>query len=156
MGLTVADPYGVEGEPRSVEGLSLLPVHTSLTREKTTIRRQFRFADPQGPLCEGYEIHMGVTQSTLPQPHPLNYSPTPEGYLHSPKCWGTYIHGILDNRPVVEYLLQQAGIDNTQIQWSDYTAFKQRQYDALAGLIRQHVDLPSIYRSLRQPIKNES
>jgi hypothetical protein len=80
----------------------------------------------------------------------------PEGYFLSPKCWGTYMHGILDNRPVVEYLLQQAGMDNIQIQWSDYTAFKQRQYDDLAGLIRQHVDLPSIYRSLRQPVKNKS
>jgi cobyric acid synthase len=34
MGLTVADPYGVEGEPQSVEGIGLLPVHTVLAKEK--------------------------------------------------------------------------------------------------------------------------
>ena len=60
------------------------------------------------------------------------------------------MHGILDNRPVVEYLLQHAGAGHLDIKGSDYTAFRQKQYDALAEHIRQHVDLPFIYRSLRQ------
>jgi adenosylcobyric acid synthase len=60
------------------------------------------------------------------------------------------MHGILDNRPVVEYLLQQAGAGHLDIKWSDYTEFKQTQYDALAEHIRQNIDLPFIYRSLRQ------
>ena len=30
MGLTVADPFGVEGEPRTVDGLGLLPVHSTI------------------------------------------------------------------------------------------------------------------------------
>jgi adenosylcobyric acid synthase len=153
MGLTIADPYGVEGPPRTVEGLGLLPVHTSLTREKTTLVRKFRFAGPAGPLCEGYEIHMGQTDPAA-SPHHLNHPDDKEGiadgYFHSPKCWGTYMHGILDNRPVVEYLLKQAGADRPDIKWSDYQAFKQRQYDALAAHIRQNIDLPFIYRSLQQ------
>jgi adenosylcobyric acid synthase len=159
MGRKIADPLGVEGEPRTVEGLGLLTVHTVLTGEKTTIRRQFHFAAPHGPLCEGYEIHMGQTNSDTIQP--VNYvcsdsALTPDGCFRSPKCWGTYMHGILDNRPVVEYLLEQAGIDRTAIQWSDYAVYKQQQYDALADHIRQHVDVSSIYRSLRQPINNKS
>ena len=154
MGLTIADPHGVEGEPRTVDGLALLPVHTTLTREKTTVLRKFRFAGPAGPLCEGYEIHMG--QTFLPEnAHPLNYADgdngDADGYFHSPTCWGTYMHGILDNRSVVEYLLQQAGAGHLEIKGADYTAFKQKQYDALAEHIRQHIDLPFIYRSLRQP-----
>jgi adenosylcobyric acid synthase len=168
MGLTIADPHGVEGEPRTVEGLALLPVHTTLTREKTTVQTKFRFASPQGPLCGGYEIHMGQTEPHMTQtrtiadqilapgehPRPLNYpddGSSADGYSRSPKCWGTYMHGILDNRPVVEYLLQQAGAGHLVVKWSDYSAFKQKQYDALAEHIRQNIDLPFIYRSLRQP-----
>ena len=154
MGLTVADPFGVEGEPRTVEGLGLLPVHTTLIKDKTTIRRTFRFGHERGPVCEGYEIHMGQTHSGPSVQQPLNYpaEPTgqPDGYCRSATCWGTYMHGILDNRAVVEHLLEQAGRPGL-IRWSDYPAFKQRQYDMLAQHIRDHVDLPFIYRSLQRP-----
>lgn len=154
MGRTVADPHGVEGEPRTVEGLGILPVHTVLEREKTTVRRRFHFGSPDGPLCEGYEIHMGTT--VVDDVRPLNYpaeaGAQPDGYYHSATCWGTYMHGILDNRPVVESLLRQAGAGGLAIQWSDYSLFKQQQYDRLAEHIRQNVDLQAIYRSLQQPV----
>jgi adenosylcobyric acid synthase len=62
------------------------------------------------------------------------------------------MHGILDNRAVVEHLLEQAGRRKPgHIRWSDYPAFKQQQYDMLAQHIRDHVDLPFIYRSLQRP-----
>ena len=156
MGLTVADPFGVEGDPRTVEGLGLLPVHTTLIKDKTTDRRTFHFGHERGPVCEGYEIHMGQTHSGSSVPQPLNYpaegTGEPDGYYRSATCWGTYMHGILDNRAVVEHLLEQAGGRRPgTIRWSDYPAFKQRQYDMLAQHIRDHVDLPFIYRSLQRP-----
>jgi adenosylcobyric acid synthase len=61
------------------------------------------------------------------------------------------MHGILDNRAVIEDLLQQSGVKREPIQWSDYQVFKQQQYDRLAEHIRQNVDLPFIYRSLQRP-----
>jgi adenosylcobyric acid synthase len=164
MGLTIADPHGVEGKVRTVEGLGLLPVHTTLEKEKTTIRRRFHFGVPDGPLCEGYEIHMGKTviedgARSLDggsAGHALNFPAEaegqPDGYYHSAICWGTYMHGILDNRSVVEDLLKQAGAGGLAIQWSDYALFKQQQYDRLAEHIRQNVDLQAIYRSLQQPL----
>ena len=97
---------------------------------------------------------MGRTEGD--ERRPLNY-PTeaggaPDGYCRSASCWGTYMHGILDNRAVVEQLLQQAGnYRPEEIQWSDYAVFKQQQYDRLAEHIRLHVDLPFIYRSLQRP-----
>jgi adenosylcobyric acid synthase len=162
MGLTIADPFGVEGEVRTVEGLGLLPVHTTLEKEKTTVRRRFHFGSPDGPLCEGYEIHMGRTVFGEPSPNrgkigralnfPAEAEAQPDGYYHSATCWGTYMHGILDNRPVVEDLLRQAGAGGLAIQWSDYAFFKQQQYDRLAEHIRQNVDLQSIYHSLQRPV----
>ena len=146
MGLTVADPYGVEGEPQTVSGLGLLPVHTVLAREKTTVRRRFRFGSEEGTYCEGYEIHMGktVTDGTAAQPvnFPVVFGEAPDGYRLSPTCWGTYMHGILDNQGVVKQLL---GVDIP-----DYRAFKDRQYDRLAEHIRANIDLEIIYSNLRR------
>src|SRR5580658_464073 len=102
MGLTVADPYGVEGEPRIAEGLGLLPVHTVLSKEKTTVRRRMRYGAVDGPIFDSYEIHMGHTEAGEHSSEPLNYpvyrGESPDGYRLSAKCWGTYLHGILDNR----------------------------------------------------------
>ena len=150
MGLTVADPYGVEGEPRTAEGLGLLPVHTVLSKEKTTVRRKMRYGSAEGPVCEGYEIHMGDTDTGEQPRRPLNYPASrreaADGYRLSAKCWGTYLHGILDNRVVMEDLLRQAGVE--QVQLPDYRAFKERQYNKLAEHLRQHLDLLSIYKQL--------
>ena len=150
MGLTVADPHGVEGEPRIAEGLGLLPVHTVLSKEKTTVRRRMRYGAVDGPIFDGYEIHMGHTEAGERSLEPLNFpvyrGEQPDGYRLSAKCWGTYLHGILDNRSVMEDLLRQAGTE--QVQLPDYRAFKERQYDRLAEHLRQHLDLPSIYKQL--------
>jgi adenosylcobyric acid synthase len=158
MGLTVADPYGVEGEPRTTEGLGLLPVHTVLCKEKTTVRRRVRYGSADGPVCEGYEIHMGETDTGDQPRQPLNYPESRreggekhrreavDGYRLSARCWGTYLHGILDNRVVIEDLLRQAGVE--QVQLPDYRAFKERQYNKLSEHLRQHLDLLSIYKQL--------
>ena len=154
MGLTIADPYGVEGEPQTASGLGLLPVHTVLAREKTTVRRRFRFGREDGPLCEGYEIHMGRTEMDGGEDKPLNFpvdpaaavagaagsGEAPDGYRLSATCWGTYMHGILDNPAVVKQVL---GVDIP-----DYRAFKERQYDRLAEHIRANIDLEYIYSNL--------
>jgi adenosylcobyric acid synthase len=150
MGLTVADPYGVEGEPSIAEGLGLLPVHTVISKEKTTVRRRMQYGSADGPVLEGYEIHMGHTATGEHPYEPLNYPASPgeeaDGYRLSARCWGTYLHGILDNRAVMEDLLRQAGVEQAPL--PDYRAFKERQYDRLAEHLRQHLDLPSIYKQL--------
>jgi len=164
MGLTVADPYGVEGEPSTVSGLGLLPVHTVLAQEKTTVRRQFRFGNERGPICEGYEIHMGQTVGDGAARRPLTFpvaggsrntrsssrgtsgggslDAEPDGYRLSSRCWGTYMHGILDNQAVVKQVFD--------VDIPDYRAFKERQYDRLAEHIRANIDLEFIYKNLRQ------
>jgi adenosylcobyric acid synthase len=149
MGLTVADPYGVEGEAQTIPGLGLLPVHTVLAREKTTVRRRFHFGRKDGPLCEGYEIHMGQTTvdgvgvAARPANFAVSKDEAPDGYWLSSRCWGTYMHGILDNQPVVKQLL---GVDIP-----DYRSFKERQYHRLAEHLRANIDLDQIYTNLKKP-----
>ena len=60
LGQTVSDPDGIEGTIASLPGLGLLPIHTTMTKEKTTRQVTFQF---EGHECQGYEIHQGVASA---------------------------------------------------------------------------------------------
>ena len=132
LGQTVNDPDGIESSILSLPGLGLLPIHTTMTSEKTTRQVTFEF---NGQMCQGYEIHQGV-------------SDTDEAILQTDHCIGTYIHGFLDNAPVIEHLLKPIAKSQKPIAKSQ-KAFKDEQYDKLAAHVRQHVDIERIYQILR-------
>ncbi|MBC9929356.1 cobyric acid synthase [Chitinophaga qingshengii] len=148
MGVSIADPYGVEGEPGSMPGLGILPVTTVLTREKVTRQRRFTYRQ-QTASCEGYEIHMGITGSETPSPLTILDDGQPDGYFLHDKCWGTYLHGILDNATVLDDLLASCGKTADAAQSFDYKAFRSAQYDKLAAHIRQHLDMEAVYKAIR-------
>lgn len=108
MGQEVCDPDHVEGEIERLPGLGLLPVSTRMQGEKIT--RQVRFHFLEGSeTCEGYEIHMGTTTPLADAPaSPLNHlaDGREDGYFADRTCMGTYVHGILDNPSVIDYLLE--------------------------------------------------
>lgn len=149
MGQEVCDPDHVEGEIERLPGLGLLPVSTRMQGEKIT--RQVRFHFLEGSeTCEGYEIHMGTTTPLADVPaSPLNHlaDGREDGYFADRTCMGTYVHGILDNPSVIDYLLEPFA-DKLKETTFDYKAFKEEQYDKLAAHVRKHVDLPLIYQIL--------
>lgn len=149
MGQEVCDPDHVEGEIERLPGLGLLPVSTRMQGEKIT--RQVRFHFLEGSeTCEGYEIHMGTTTPLADAPAlPLNHlaDGREDGYFADRTCMGTYVHGILDNPSVIDYLLEPFA-DKLKETTFDYKAFKEEQYDKLAAHVRKHVDLPLIYQIL--------
>lgn len=130
LGQTVEDPDGIEGSITSLPGLGLLPIHTTMTPEKTTKQVTFLF---EGHECQGYEIHQGVSN-------------TSEAILQTDHCIGTYIHGFLDNAPVIEYLLKDKAVAiHSEKSLAD---FKDEQYNKLADHVRQYVDIDQIYKIL--------
>ena len=70
-----------------------------------------------------------------------------DGYYLDNTCWGSYMHGILDNPEVLDNLAEGFDKETTDHPF-DYTAFKEEQYDKLANLVRKHVDMDYIYRQL--------
>lgn len=149
MGLAISDPLGVEGPPGQTPGLGLLPVRTELQAEKTT--RQVTFRVLNNPtLCYGYEIHMGVT-APVPEAPPRPLCQTLEGacdgYFVDRNCWGSYMHGLLDNAPAVALLLG----DRLPAQEKplDYRQFKEHQFDLLADHLRQALDMEALYRIMQ-------
>jgi adenosylcobyric acid synthase len=130
LGQTVEDPDGIEGNITRLPGLGLLPIQTKMTPEKTTRQVTFQF---DGQPCQGYEIHQGV-------------SDTDQAIIQADHCIGTYIHGFLDNAPVIEYLLKDKTVSLTSLK--SYSEFKEEQYDKLADHVRHHVNIPKLYQIL--------
>lgn len=148
MGETIEDPYGIESSIGKVAGLGLLPVHTVLQKEKTTLQCVFTYKDTSEP-CTGYELHMGRTVAAGEE-RPVSYlsDGRRDGYFLNPQCWGTYLHGILDNDVVVNDLLSEYTKDKGDT--FDYRQYKEEQYDKLAQLMREHVDINLVYQNLKQ------
>ena len=131
LGQTVNDPEGIEGSISTLPGLGLLSINTAMTQEKTTRQVTFLF---DGQECQGYEIHQGV-------------SDTDEAILQTDHCIGTYIHGFLDNAPVIEHLLKPIA-KSQKPKAKCLMDFKNEQYDKLAAHVRQHVDMERVYQIL--------
>lgn len=94
---------------------------------------------------------MGVTSPIDDSaPSPLNFfdDGREDGYFVDHTCMGTYVHGILDNPAVIDYLLTPFAARLTETAF-DYQAFKEEQYDKLAAHVRSHVNLPLIYEILQ-------
>ena len=149
LGRSVEDPAGVESRVAATAGLGLLPVRTVLQGEKTTQQRQFAFLEATEAACRGYEIHMGQTVPDGPaQPVATLADGTVDGYYAGPRCWGTYLHGILDNQVVIDKLLAPYPTPPAPAPL-DFAAFKETQYDRLADLLRANVDMAQIYAALQ-------
>ena len=145
MGMEVLDPDHVEGDIERLPGLGLLPTTTTMNGDKHTRQVNCQFGG-------GYEIHQGET-------HPVgDAKPSPllqlddgrqDGYIVDGKCMGTYVHGILDNAPFVDFLLEPFRDKIAEGgKPFDYAAFKEEQYDKLAAHVRQYVDMEQIYQIL--------
>ena len=58
------------------------------------------------------------------------------------------MHGVLDNPEVLDNLAEGFDKEAENVPF-DYAAFKEEQYDKLAALVREHVDMDYIYGQLR-------
>ena len=153
MGARIEDPEGTEGSLKAVPGLGLLPQITTIEEEKVTKQSNFAFcansSENENYSCKGYEIHMGKTTSfgDVPEsPVALLEDGRKDGYYLNNRCWGSYMHGILDNADVLNQLAE--GFEqNKESSTFDYASFKEEQYNKLADWVRKHADMDYIYRS---------
>ena len=176
MGAEIRDPDHIEGEIALSPGLGLLPVSTTIRPEKRTLQTGFTLCgagDAGGGArrftMRGYEIHMGESrpvEGAPESPLALLEDGRSDGYMLSGRCMGTYLHGILDNAPFVDFLLaphihKAAGTVEGQgekeksredASGGDYAGYKERQYDRLAELVRGCLDMEKIYTILKSEL----
>lgn len=175
LGEEVSDPAGVE-QKGSVRGLGLLPIRTVFDTEKTRTRVQGRFLETDGILkelsgteLEGYEIHMGETflleqgkalvEFTDLKDRNNNSAGDISGGIRADgaQCgnvYGCYAHGIFDApgcaKGFVSALLKKKGYDPSAIAVTDWKAYKEEQYDRLADIIRESLDMEKIYQIIEK------
>jgi len=105
LGQSIHDPHHVESKNDSTDGLGLLPTITTFAQTKATYQVRAKilsFASLTDELMQGYEIHMGETQSQSQwleivsrngeQVKALDGSVSSNG-----KVWGCYLHGLFAN-----------------------------------------------------------
>lgn len=132
LGQIITDPDGIEGSIPQLPGLGILNTQTRMTAEKATKQVEFEF---NGVECHGYEIHQGETTA-------MDGKELPQIMIED-NCIGTYIHGVLDNPSVIDFLLKdKAG----KVQPLSHEEFKQQQYDLLAAHVREHLDIDRLYK----------
>lgn len=139
LGQSISDPEHVEGDVDRMPGLGLLPTHTVMQGQKVTEQVTFRFQDH---TCRGYEIHQGRT--TLAS----NGQEPEEKMLCQDNVCGTYVHGLMDNVAVIDWLTDPFGHKESTL--PDYQTYKEQQYNLLADHVRRHLDMKRLYEILQQ------
>lgn len=158
LGMEIADPDGTEAGGR-IRGMEMLPVKTTLKPEK--IRCQVTgkipeldgiFSSLSGMDYQGYEIHMGETKAAFDDAVPGRL-PVVTGRKDR-SVYGTYVHGIFDQAEtaaqIVERLAAEKGIQLDLNSVMDYQKWKEIQYDKLADVLRESLDMEKIYGMLRE------
>ncbi|MCM1122491.1 MAG: cobyric acid synthase [Eubacterium sp.] len=151
LGIMIADPDRVESGGMMI-GMELLPATTRLYSSK--VRRQVHgkfgrvegiFSALSGLAFEGYEIHMGRTAQT--DGEQVFFSGEKDVY-------GTYVHGIFDKgetaAALVHALAEKKNVYVETDVCEDYADFKDRQYDKLADILSECLNMEEIYGMLRE------
>jgi adenosylcobyric acid synthase len=151
LGERIADPHGVEDQGGEINGLGLLPVCSIMEQRKITTRVRALFQLPgtgEKTTVEGYEIHMGRTFAAAgaaimmlrsnENAEEAGDSARPDGLV-----WGTYVHGLFENDALrklfLKWILPSAAMSSDDD--FSYRAFKEENYDKLAAVVEQHVNV---------------
>ncbi|WP_226665306.1 cobyric acid synthase [Metabacillus litoralis] len=149
LGLQVFDPLAIESPHYSTEGLGFLPLHTTITQEKTTILSEGVLSYQQQSIpVKGYEIHMGKTKREDKNAPLIKLANSLDGCKTSDeKVIGTYFHGIFHNDTFREVLLNSIRKEKELAPISNRRSFnmiREEAYDRLADHVRNHVDVQYI------------
>lgn len=157
LGQKISDPYQVETEDVEVAGLGILDAVTVLQQEKQT--KQV-LAQQGAEVLTGYEIHMGQTKLVsdyLPFVTIIQENGQPcqrlDGVIaHGGQVQGTYLHGIFDNanwtRTYLNRIRKSKGLKELTEPVMSLAEFKEKEYDKLADLLKESLDMSAIYRIL--------
>jgi adenosylcobyric acid synthase len=163
LGQLILDPEGVENS-RSIRGLGLLPINTTMRPSKITFAGEGRiltrslFGQPAADFkLRGYEIHVGET-SYLGRAQPFaqfvrqSFDRTEsiaDGCI-SPdsRIFGTYLHGLFDNDAFRHAFISAARTFchlTMATEMNNWEARRQESLDRLANAVEQALDIPTIF-----------
>ena len=168
LGQKIMDPEKIESDLKEISGLGLLDIETVMKSDKTTTQYKNTVKNVSGILTgtegmeiKGYEIHQGysypVNEKNEENNNSENILKNDTGCLFGDEnlkgtvkdnVAGTYIHGIFDNSEFTNHFLNEVrkfkGLDRIDENFS-YSDYKNREYDKLAEVLRENIDIKKIY-----------
>ena len=168
LGQKIMDPEKIESDLKEISGLGLLDIETVMKSDKTTTQYKNTVKNVSGILTgtegmeiKGYEIHQGysypVNEKNEENNNSENILKNDTGCLFGEEklkgavkdnIAGTYIHGIFDNSEFTSHFLNEVrklkGLDRIDENFS-YSDYKNREYDKLAEVLRENLDIQKIY-----------
>ena len=168
LGQKIMDPEKIESDLKEISGLGLLDIETVMKSDKTTTQYKNTVKNVSGILAgtegmeiKGYEIHQGysypVNEKNEENNNSENILKNDTGCLFGDEnlkgtvkdnVAGTYIHGIFDNSEFTNHFLNEVrklkGLDRIDENFS-YSDYKNREYDKLAEVLRENLDIRKIY-----------
>jgi adenosylcobyric acid synthase len=149
LGARIRDPFGVETPLREIAGLNLLPIETTLEREKTTILSEgiVTFAGERFAV-KGYEIHMGRSEPLAGHISLIEMRGRKEGAKSKDeRVMGTYFHDLFHNDAFREALLnkirREKGLAPIYGRQS-FRTIREQAFDRLADHVKRHVRIEEI------------
>jgi adenosylcobyric acid synthase len=167
LGRRIADPHHVESPEEGVEGLGLLPLRTTLEKDK--ILAQVELEPVAGWVCahhgiagggtsslfsRGYEIHMGQTARMEPcrpafrvlKRNRQSVEEEDGAVSQDGRVWGTYAHGLFENDQLRRCLVRRwGGPSCLQTAAVSFSQRREQDLSRLAGIVKAHVE----YRRIR-------
>ena len=123
LGEMIHDPQQVESKLDNAPGLGLLPINTVFFGEKATHQASAEiengsgwFANLEGQIINGYEIHMGRTDSQsswlkITERSGQSVQVFDGATSEDGKIWGCYVHGLFTNDNLRRAWLKDLGWD---------------------------------------------
>ena len=161
LGNTLRDPDHVESSVPEVAGLGLLDMETTFAPEKRTVQSTGTvccgtgwLAKLNGTLLDGYEIHAG-RNAFGPDCVPwLRIGDRTDGVCNATgNVIGTHLHGLFDDgqffAALAAHIRGQAGTASVRTPVQTLEAFREKEFDRIAEIVRASVDMDAVYRIIR-------
>ena len=144
LGKKLHDPYGIEGEIKSIDGLGLLDIETSIEKQKELKLVEGILISDNSAIA-GYEIHMGVSTGPALNNPAIQLADKVDGAISADgQIMGTYLHGLFDQSSALSSLLKWTGLKESSN--FDYESLREQELDRLAEEMQQHIDIDLLFK----------
>ena len=161
LGRVLHDPDHVESRVPDLAGLDLLDMEVTFEKEKYTAQASGTVCCASGWLSEangitvdGYEIHAGHNKTGDQAVPWLQIGGRTDGIMNpNGNVLGSYLHGLFDDgqlfAAIASHIRRQKGLTDKAQPPVSFEAFREREFDRIAAIVRASVDMDAVYRIVR-------
>ena len=139
LGTSIHDASGIEGKAGSTNTLGYLEFETELQQEKH-LKNVSGILTGTDISVKGYEIHAGESHGQAFESCLFDLGTHQDGLVNRDNTvMGSYIHGLFDERRLLEYVLNWAGLKD--VECFDYLKHQEQEIDRLATEVEKAIPL---------------